>query len=233
MKPHFSLIHATARPDKWQAAHDSWYNRCDHPEQVEYALCIDRAQAAEIFLPAIHRQHVWGLYRCELNHGRRAAVTAWNLAAESSIGEVIIAIADDYFPSPHWDTDLLHIIQSRSIHANPEFVLDVDNQEGSTRLLVFPFVSRAYYNRLGCLLWPEYHGLGADNDFTERARMDDVVVDARGVKFAHPQFPVDDPVYQWQHRPEAAWQEIFDRRQAEGFPYGEDALARLNGGVAA
>ena len=241
MKPTFSLLHPTARPDGWRNAFNTWRDRCDHPEMVEYILCVDKGRDTQKWQllgdwwQGLYQ--AWGTFKFVVNEGRRCAVDAWNVAAEASTGHVLITVADDYFPPEHWDTELLKHVRHANEEAGrtlemAEFVLDVDNQDGSDWLLPFTFMSRAYYERLGCFFWPEYYGLGADNDFTERARMDGVVIDARNIKFSHPQLPADDPIYQWQHRAEAmeVYKRVLGRRREENFPYGPIALAQLRAG---
>jgi hypothetical protein len=220
-----------------------WHERCADPGQVEYVMCTDSGRDQEAWARqgdwAFGLWQKWHPFKFVLNEGRRCAVDAWNEAARVSAGDVLITVADDYFPPEHWDLALLKAISDKHFSyegtvcdfGSVEYVLDVDNGDGSDWLLPFSFISRAYYKRLGCMFWPEYYGLGADNDFTERARMDGVVIDARHIKFSHPQLPADDPIYQWQHRPEAeeAYRRVFSKREAQGFPYGALALADLRG----
>jgi hypothetical protein len=233
IRPTFSLLHPTARPHGWHKAFDTWRERCDRPRDVEYILCVDKDRDKEQWhLMGEWWQglyQAWGKFDFVVNEGRRCAVDAWNTAAKESTGHILITVADDYFPPAHWDSEILDLLDGK---LDDEFVLDVDNQDGSDWLLPFSFVSRAYYERLGCLFWPEYFGLGADNDFTERARADAVIIEARDIKFSHTQLPAADPIYAWQHRPEAmaAYQRVMWHRREEGFPYGFDALARLAAG---
>ena len=249
MKPLFSLLHPTARPNGWRSAFNTWKERCDHPETVEYILCVDKDRdtaawrAQGDWWQGLYQ--AWGGFKFVVNEGRRCAVDAWNEAAQASTGELLITVADDYFPPKHWDAqlhDMLNSVPNIAGHGDMSllvprlfgvysYVLDVDNQEGSDWLLPFSFISRAYYEKLGCLFWPEYYGLGADDDFTERARADGVVINARHIKFSHPQLPADDPIYHWQHRPEAeeVYRRVLAARREEGFPYGAAALARIKG----
>ena len=39
--PLFSILHTSARPEKWRAVYDDWMAKCVHPEDVEYVLCVD------------------------------------------------------------------------------------------------------------------------------------------------------------------------------------------------
>ena len=159
---------------------------------------------------------------------------AWNFAAAEAKGEVMITVADDYFPPEHWDTELAKVVSGPIDIDAPisqtyplvkrEFVLDVDNQDNSHPLLPFTFISRAYYQRLGYLFWPEYMGIGADVDFTEVARRDGVVVDARHLKFEHRHWGRGlrefDQVDAHQQSAEAddVHHAVLARRRAEGFP---------------
>jgi hypothetical protein len=235
-RPLFSLLHPTARPDGWRGAMDAWHERCDNPGQVEYVLCVDKGRDDAAWARqgdwAFGLWQKWHPFKFVVNEGRRCAVDAWNEAAKASTGWLLITVADDYRPPEHWDSQLHSMIgpvpETRNCKEYKyEYVLDVDNGDGSDHLLPFSFISRAYYERLGCLFWPEYFGLGADNDFTERARRDGVVSNARHIKFSHPQLPADDLIYQWQHRPEAeeAYRRVFSKREAQGFPYGAEAVA--------
>ena len=238
--PLFSLVHCTTRltpgkPFYWADTMAAWGERCDNSVRVEYVLCVDAEQTMGLDVAPEHYKHqligemVWGKWQTVMNTGRRCAVDAWNTAAASSTGEIIITVADDYFPPEHWDTGIFKLIREECANRGyvdhlPEFVLDVDNQDGSEPLLPFSFISRAYYNRLGYLFWPEYYGIGADCDFTEVARRDGVVIDARHLKFEHRHWGRGlremDEVDRHQQSAEAeeAHHRVLARRRAEGFP---------------
>jgi len=227
----FSLVHATARlPKGWTLAAQTWAKRCDDPRRVEYVLCVDKGREAEIGGAANFMWQAWGSFKFAINPGRRTAVDAYNEAARQTTAQIIIMVSDDYFPPRHWDKSILEIVDR---YERDEFVLDVDNQDGSTPiwrdgrfvdgLLPFSFLSRAYYQRLGCMFWPEYAGYGADNDFSARAIRDGVVINARHLKFSHNMFPSNDPVYL--HQRSFDGQPIVNRRATEGFPYSPELVA--------
>ena len=50
--------------------------------------------------------------------------------------------------------------------------------------MVLQIMSRAYYSQRGYAMYPEYESMYADNDFTEHARHDGVVIDARHLVFS-------------------------------------------------
>jgi hypothetical protein len=225
--PLFSLLHVTARlPEGWLHAMRAWRDRCDDPSRVEYLLCVDQGRTSE--LRDIRNTAAWGYFDVIVNPNRRCAVDAWNWVASKSKGDVLITVADDYFCPEHWDTDILHAVQKLYGYRNTaswgEFVLDVDNQDNSYPLLPFSFISRAYYERLGYLFWPEYFGIGADSDFTAVARRDGVVIDARHLKFEHRHWTRGTRVYddvdahQQCREAEILHHTVLARRKAEGFP---------------
>lgn len=222
----FSLCHTTARlPDGWREAIQMWKDRADHPELVEHVLVMDEP----ILYQKIFENTVYGV-----NDKRMCCVDGWNLAAKLSTGRFLINVADDLFPPEHWDTLLLQTLDSLSSHGqhwtNKEIALDVETgaptwTAAGSGLITFCFITRKYYERYGYLLYPEYISVYSDNDFTDQARRDDVVVDAKHIKFEH-RHPIynknvkTDAVYEGQSS-EEAWKvgrEVYIKRsQSRGF----------------
>jgi len=214
----FSLVHASARlPQGWLAAHDAWITNCDQVEKIEYILCVDTADKDQ-----------WpfslGPILLVENTGKQDAVSAWNCAAAASTGKFIIQVADDLYPPPHWDTELLKVIPD----LDGEYVIEVRTgtslDDEWRRCMAHSFLTRKYYERYGYLFHPEYEGMYADDEFTEKARRDGVVVDARHLLFEHRHWigttvPFDD-IYKRQNSQERYDRglEILGRRRAQGFP---------------
>ena len=101
-----------------------------------------------------------------------------------------------------------------------DFVVEVSTgtpDEHARRIMVMPILSRARYERLGYVFYPEYESMFADNEFCEHAQQDGVVIDARHLMFPHKHYGFDsggwlhederqkrlDDVYVAQNRPEA------------------------------
>jgi hypothetical protein len=239
-QPVFSLCHSTARlPGGWIRAFETWFDRADHPDQVEYILTVDEGTVPAEFqnvdnLAVTHTlfSRPWHSVKLDINRGRRCAVDGWNSAAKASTGKFLITVADDFFPPKHWDTEILKLLpfgtqpgyvnlqKGRPLWMEGPWVLDVDDKNGEdTDLLFFSFLTRPYYESLGGRIFhPEYFGMFGDNDFTEEAKRDGVIVNARHLKFTHehPAYgtAANDATYQHQHRGEA-WErgkEVFKRR---------------------
>jgi hypothetical protein len=216
----FSLCHATARPGQWKDCYDAWWSACDNPEAVEYILAIDERWGFNRKNPPAVNERT-NLLWCS---GKRGSTTAWNSAAELSTGTILIMVADDFRPAPHWDTELLKAIPDPSA----EFVVEVSSGKlpDAARLMVLYILSRKRYESLGYVLNPGYISVYADNEFGDQARKEGVVIDARHLMFRHHHpyygdslFPRD-AVYDAGNTPEAAAQglALYLRRKAAGFP---------------
>ncbi len=184
MTPEFSILHATIRlPDGWRAAYQAWKDACDHWSRVEYILAIDAEYADNLLMAPEIPDDV----KLVVNYGRHCSVDAFNAAAEASTGDFLIQSADDWFPCPHWDTEIRKLVPDMS----KEAVIDVDNGHFTGHIIICPMLTRAYYERPGrgaCggkLFYPEYMSMGADDDFTLVAKRDGVVITAYHLFFDH------------------------------------------------
>jgi len=173
-RPVFSLLHASARPEEWREVCDDWLAAADDPSTVEYILSVHRDDLFKFPVPPN--------VRLIAEASRRSSVDGWNAGAKASTGQVLVVVADDFFPPEHWDTLLLDVLGD----ITRERVVHVNAQDPWPNLITHPILTRAYYEkpgRGGCrpgdLFWHEYVSMGADDDFTIYAYRDGVVIDAR------------------------------------------------------
>ena len=210
MKPLYSILHASARETKWASAMQTWLARCASPENVEYVLSSDDPWD----VPGL--AYGWGRFVIAPNRGPRTSVSAWNTAAGVSSGHIILTIADDLVPPEGWDAKLLEAIPPERL--NSDFVIEVSHG-GNDNILSFAFLSRHYYERFGYVYYPEYRGMRNDDDFSDVARMNGVIINARHLMFQHlhPHYGLSeiDDVYRHQHDPEnyRLGDEIYARRK--------------------
>ena len=229
--PVFSLCHTTARlPDGWRKSAQAWFDHCDHPEDVEYILAWDARHGMD----AVRSPNIFPNSIRVMNYGRECAVDGWNASVKPATGKFLISLSDDLFPCPHWDTELLKVIPD----IEGEYVVEVSTG-GDVGVLTFSMLTRAYFDRLtrdygydGGLFYSGsadgkdgYLGMYGDNDFTDLARRDGVVIDAMRLEFrhVHPVYNTAqwDDTYRHQQRPEAYahGQKVYERRRLElGFP---------------
>ena len=218
MSPVISICHATARPNGWPAAWTAWRERHSGIYSYEYILCMDEAQAES--LPSWES----GTCRTVVNRARPCATDAFNCAARASTGEILFLASDDCFPPASWDREL---VEASRQAASRDFVIWVSTGcDNDCRLILVPILSRERFLRYGYALHPDYPTVYADNEFTEVAERDGVIIDMRRkIFFDHRHFtrpdglPFDE-VYARQNHPEQyrrGWQTL-NRRRALGFP---------------
>jgi hypothetical protein len=249
MNPQFSICHTTARPNAWRKSYDLWIERAAFPESVEYVLCVDERWGFDpppISLPMPSPdQFIWertgwdrvcmedvnpfqlgySLNKMVWNTGRKCMVDGYAAAARASTGTVLIMNSDDMEPPEEWDAALLSAISNH----NPD--RDVMRDDFAIHVLTGYFdapqasgiqiLSRARYERLGYVFYPEYESLYADDDFLQHAYHDGVVIDARPLTFPHhhAERPQWDDVYRHQNRGESSdlGNRLLQRRVACGF----------------
>ena len=217
MKPMFSIIHPTARPEQWETIWNAWIDLASSPQDVEYILVCDKRWGfAE--LPKFPEMPT--VFRAVWNTGRRCYVDAVNIGAQYATGDVLLVIADDQFPCPEWDIKLAEVLADSG-----KEVIEVSTgtpQEHERSILVLPILTQERYERLGYLLFPGYESMYSDNDFCEMAQRDGQIADARHLLFPH-KHPLFDPSvtmdeqYKAQNRPEAygtGAQVLAERRKA-------------------
>lgn len=239
VKPLFSILHTSARPDKWRAVYDDWMSKAVNPERVEYVLCVDPRWGFSV--ESGNYDTLPTDIEVVQNTGRKCYVDGVNIAAKASSGSILIVNADDQFACDGWDEKLveafvLTLFPETRDCTNPAgwielraFVLEVSTgtpNEHDRGILVMPILSRARYEKQGgFVFYPEYESMFADNDFCLWARQDGVVIDARHLMFPH-QHPMRDKrnggldeAYKAQMRPEAfkLGETLFAWRKRTGF----------------
>jgi hypothetical protein len=197
MTPLFSICHTSARPQGWQASAKQWLQFADHPGLVEYILCIDeRWGFTEEPEPPMDTPADWKV--C-WNRKRMSCVDGWNTTAKLAAGLVLIMNADDFYPPQHWDSSFCRIINDQVPDVRSDFVLRISQSlanGNAPNMLNTAILSRARYERLGYVYYPEYEGMFADDDYSEHAWMDNVVIDARHMVFEH-RHPTTTPGVEW------------------------------------
>lgn len=178
--PIISLIHATrGRPEKMVACLDLWLSKADNPLSIEHIFSIDEDDK-EVVEVARGYKHI-------LNKPGHGCIAAWNKAANACCGNILIQLSDDWIPPIGWDT----IITTRlGDKINEEAVLAISDgiirEDGKmTDCLCMAIMTRDRLLAQGHMFYPEYKSVYSDNEFTDRAYADNVVVEARDIIFQH------------------------------------------------
>jgi hypothetical protein len=214
MNPLFSVLHATmGRPVKAIEAMKLWRN-AEHPGLVEYSFCTtagdptfyDLAHSLrnQQMLSTFHRIH---FMECV----RPGSAPAWDFAAASCRGDLLIQSQDDLEPPEHWDTLLIDEIK-RQVGEHwrniPLFVAESDGYR-KDELCCTAIMNRKRFEQCGHFIPPEYLSVYSDYEVTYRAKRDArdgkcMFVDARQIVFRHRHHYHDktvpmDQTYEWEN----------------------------------
>lgn len=173
-KTTISLLHAT-RGRAMQAirCRSEWLRLADDPKRVEHIFAVDADdEEAEVFFrfPSIIMDNNGG------------PVAAWNMAAKSSTGQILVQLSDDWKPFRGWDTAIVDAIGDTSKPA----VLAISDGHRKDDLLCMAILTCERYKAQGHLFHPEFFSMFSDNWFSRQAFADGVVIDARDrITFEH------------------------------------------------
>ncbi len=176
----FSLCYTSRRPHEIRRVIELWKSRATHPDQVEFVVTVDADDEKGIeVIDSLDLPHVSTAIQRERPF---CCVKGWNLAAELSTGDVLIALSDDWDPPAGWDKLLTDFGNGSWIREDKcLFVSD----GYLNQLCTLPVVSRPRYEKFGYLYYPKYHSMFCDTELTQRAKMDGALLDARHITFQH------------------------------------------------
>jgi len=169
-----SLLHATrGRFQQAAGARRKWMEKAANQDAIEHIFALDADDAESL-------QYLT-LWRNVVVAPGGGPVRAWNAAAEACNGRVLIQLSDDWEPPMGWDQIILDRIGDTSKPA----VLQVSDGHRTDDLLCMAILTRARYIEQGYLFHPDFFSMYSDDWFSECARRDGVVIDARDVVFEH------------------------------------------------
>lgn len=220
-------MHPSARPDEFCATRDKWIRAASKTADYEMVCCFDYGadMTPERAAPA----------RLVHNYGPKCSNDATNVAAAASIGRILVVISDDVFPCENWDLELLKVRQLLS--SNPCVVqVSTGGTADQRGLLTVQILNRARYDQVGYIFHPSYISMFGDDEFSEHARRDGVLVQALDITFRHEHWsnpgaagkPTDE-VYRKQNDPSRYQygQALYTYRAKHGFPaYLDERLAK-------
>ena len=260
-----SIIHPTARvappypsfPTGWLESCEQFLWRADHPEDIEYVLSVHESnwkvfaetwtgvtgpgQWSGSLCPAVDG---WGSFKLVKSTKRNCVIDNGQAACEAATGLIFMGSMDDLFPPKHWDTLLLQAFQ-RTLKdvgegkswADEPAVLHVRTGSHMDDLVFIPQIfTKALFDAQGYALHPSYEtGMFADNEFTDVAKRDGIVIKAPHITFAHrhPAFGTakDDSVYREENADKAYSRGLhnYEARKALDFPKENVDLQKATG----
>lgn len=193
-RPRISLLHATrGRPELAAQTRKIWLDMAARPDLVEHWFLFDRDDADSTRLRQfLHKEIPPG----------GGCVNAWNHGLGVSLGDVVIALSDDWTPPPQWDELLL----ARLGDVKQPAVLAVSDGHRTDQLLCLAIATRAYLMQDAYFFHPSFTGVYSDNWFSQCAYARKQVIAAGDLVFthAHPAFGTAemDATYANQNHPE-------------------------------
>lgn len=171
-----TLLHATrGRPQQAADARRLWFNRAANPDAIEHVFALDFDD--ELSSPLALYRHV-----INTNAERFDAVTAWNLAARSCAGHILIQLNDDFIPPMHWDRQILEAFSGKM---NQPHALQVSDGHRQDDLLCIAVINRARYVQQGFFLHPGFQSVFSDDFHSWSAWKDGIVIPARHIVIEH------------------------------------------------
>lgn len=171
--PKITMVHATrGRAKLAYERRFQWLSLADDPLSIEWLFMVDHDDP-ENYVPH-------GGIRC--NPG--GIINAWNQGAKMAVGRIIVQMSDDWSPPRHWDT----LISTAMGATNEEKVLAVSDGHRQDKLLCMAILTQSRLWKQGHLFHPDYQesdGIYSDNEFTERAYADGVVIEAKHIVLNH------------------------------------------------
>lgn len=230
--PTFTLCYTSIRGDQIARVVALWQSRAMRPHLVGWSITtdsdkVDAIKACErLMMGSEDPSDQLKLLSAVSTGLPGTCVKGWNLAAENAkvgglLGDVVIAVADDFNPPEGWDELLTTCgpenwwLQDRVVH-----VWDGYNPD----IYTLGILTSIRYNRFGYLFYPGYESMFCDTEFTLVAQSDGVVIDATHLLFEHMHPDCgkrERDAFDLIQASTARWnsgQMLFNYRQSIGFP---------------
>jgi hypothetical protein len=221
--PTFTLCYTTVRAGFIRPVVDKWMSRAARPHLVNWGITTDSDkpeailsidQVAEDLSGRVTVAHVTDL--------PGTCVKGWNLAAQKTkLGDIIIAVADDFDPPQDWDDNLMSCseaewwLEDRVVHVADGY---------NPNIFTLAILTKKRFDRFGYIFYPGYESMFCDTEFTFVAHNEKVVIEATHLLFEHlhpdcgkRQRDNTDLNHSSRHR-YAVGEMLFKYRQSMGFP---------------
>lgn len=150
-----SLLYTTARPHLIEEVIGRWLGGAF--ANIEMIVVTD-----ELYNPPCK------IYNCKyvVNEGRRDCVTGWNLAAENSIGSILVQVSDDLYPPPNWDSKIRSLLKNiADVSGRDDLVLNLLDERRQQDAVFHPVLTRAAYEKNSYLYPRDFQSMYCDNWF--------------------------------------------------------------------
>ncbi len=195
-----SLIHASYNSEGASiAVRDKWFELADSPANIEHCLGFEDSDLSLFTEYGLSPGNKIGLskdmrtrFATTINLPSPSAVRNWNAAAKLSTGELLVTIADDLIPEAGWDTQIIGLVDVNPLEVSRIWkVTDFrcsrkkDYTKGDIFLPRHPLITRHLYRKCNYIFDPRFYGVGADDQWLLLAIQNQILFDARQIKFHH------------------------------------------------
>jgi hypothetical protein len=150
-----SILHPSwQRPELARKCYDEWMGKATYPGNIEYILCLSHKDST---LEGYVR-HFSGTNANVIMLDDNGLVKQVNFAAEHAMGNLLIAVSDDFGCPDNWDALL-----EAKLHDKQDYI--VKTSDGlQPFIMTLPMMDRAYYERFGYIYHPRYNHMHGDEE---------------------------------------------------------------------
>lgn len=162
MTKNISILHPSwKRPELARQCYDEWVGRCEELYFVEYILCLSRkdpklGEYLKIFYSTIVKFHL-----VEDN----GLILQVNAAAKQSVGNLLIAVSDDFGCPNSWDRLLLS-----ELHGKKDYLVKTQDTQ-QPWIITLPIMDRVYYEARDYIYHPITLHMFCDTWITHEAHL--------------------------------------------------------------
>lgn len=177
------------RSELCHSAFLEWIGNADDPLSIEYLIGLDSVDSTvgeyeSIFTDSDRSKA--GRFLIDIGDSTNA-IQAMNRVANimSSTVELIVVVSDDIGCFPHWDTEIFKCLSPFDNFTQPKLLYVNDGYWPYGTVLTNYIANRAFYDRLGYILCPEYTSMFSDKELTDVGRILDAFIMVPHLTFLH------------------------------------------------
>ena len=170
------LIHPSrGRPDLADKAAKIWLDNAKNKKNIIEILSLDKDD------PELNNYNRFADNRMTIVNDNQGMVQATNRAIPHiTPNDIVITLYDDFEPPLHWDVLIEKLLKNHEGHA---VFVDCDNSAGIQTIQI---ACGKLFLKWGYVLYPKYFSMYSDNDYTMKAILEGVAIDAKfAIRFAH------------------------------------------------
>ncbi|MFA5723962.1 MAG: hypothetical protein WC979_06910 [Candidatus Pacearchaeota archaeon] len=188
-----SILHPTRERPK--IAYDNfckWIASALDPGSIEYFIGVDNDDPLQDTYKDIFKVSCKGVQAIVYIGESRNPVAAVNNLSKyiSDTTQILVEVVDDVEPCTNWDKSLFEKLQNVDNFNQPKSIGTHDGLRGYGIVFTQPIMNRAFFEKFGYFIYPEYTSMCADNDFTELSRRSGYLIDAPEILFKHRHYSI-------------------------------------------